>query len=207
MKICGKGLGIAIGMLCLFQGIVWAQTVSNVPPSASNTRFYTDHFLVKRPGLSINGFDNGGNNSHGYGLKQVLNLLYAGGDSLEHATYDNIVAFSNDKIYDPQGDINQINNNSQNLQSRAFVALSQYILFKNGITNPVDNIPISNYSIAITRLRDALLEPGNWYLATTTGVDMVKTTRSVENYARAVDLYLALENAYTKWTGYSGNTI
>ncbi len=35
MKLYGKGLGIAIGMLCLFQGIVWAQTVSNVPPSAS----------------------------------------------------------------------------------------------------------------------------------------------------------------------------
>ncbi len=48
-------------------------------------------------------------------------------------------------------------------------------------------------------MRDALIEPASWYLATTTGEDEVKTTRSVENYARAVDLYLALENAYGLW--------
>ncbi len=105
MKVCGKGLGIAIGMLCLFQGVVWAQTIDSIPNSVQNIRFYTDHFPVKRPGLSINGFDNGGDDSHGYGLKQVLNLLYAGGDSLEFADYDNIVSYSKAQIGNPNGDV------------------------------------------------------------------------------------------------------
>lgn len=46
--------------------------LTNLPPNEMNHRFYRDVFHMKRPGLSINGFDNGGNNSHGYGLKQII---------------------------------------------------------------------------------------------------------------------------------------
>ncbi len=200
MKINKKGLSIFIGILCLFQAVAWGQTISIVPNSVQNTRFFIDHFQVKRPGLSINGFDNGGNNSYGYGLKQVLNRLYAGGDSLELATYNEIVSFSATDIINPSGNVDKINNNSQYLQSRAFIALSQYIIHKNGVIQSIPGADsTTNYSNAIIRLRDALIEPASWYLATTTGEDEVKTTRSVENYARAVDLYLALENAYGLW--------
>ncbi|HKI46472.1 MAG TPA: hypothetical protein VKA08_14180, partial [Balneolales bacterium] len=202
MRVHVIGLGIAIGMLCLFQSYTLGQTITNVPHDTINTRFYTDHFLVKRPGLSINGFDNGGNDSHGFGLKQILNILYNGSggsydDSLEINTYDKIVLDSRPDIINPNGNYGRINTNSQYLQSRAFVALARYILFKNGITRQVtDTVTAFDYTTAITRLHDALLEPASWYLATTTGEDEVKMTRSVENYARAVDLYLALENAY-----------
>jgi len=53
-----------------------AQTSLNVPNNVKNTRFYSDVFNVKRPGLSINGFDDGGNHSKGYGLRQILEMLY-----------------------------------------------------------------------------------------------------------------------------------
>ncbi|HKI46035.1 MAG TPA: hypothetical protein VKA08_11950, partial [Balneolales bacterium] len=196
-------IGTIMGMLCLFQSYALGQTITDVPSSVKNTRFYTDHFPVKRPGLSVNGFDNGGNDSCGFGLKQILNNLYNGSsydDSLGLSTYKKIVTNSVSEIGNPNENGTQIDNNSQYLQCRAFVALSYYVLYKNGVTQPVPgttkSISYSAVSTAIENLKSALLEPDNWYLATTTGEDEVHMTRSVENYARAVDLYMALENAY-----------
>gem|GEM_PF-6053418 len=42
---------------------------------------------------------------------------------------------------------------------------------------------------------------------TSPGDDYVKNVETYMNIARAIDLYLALENAYTKWTGHSRKTI
>jgi len=133
-----------IGMLCLF--FPWtlpAQTTLNVPNNVKNTRFYSDVFNVKRPGLSINGFDDGGDHSKGYGLKQILEILYNGSaDQRMVNTYDKIVDISNKDLKDPfntpgGNSLSIVNNNSNILQCRAFVALARYVLYKNGITGQI----------------------------------------------------------------------
>lgn len=56
---------IAAGIvMCVIPVTVLSQNIT-VPTSTKNTRFYSDIFNIKRPGLSINGFDNGGDNAHG----------------------------------------------------------------------------------------------------------------------------------------------
>lgn len=65
------------GLLCLSTGICQAQVIRSVPPNDPNNRFMEEIFLgIERPGLSVIGFDNGGDNQYGYGLKQVLNQVW-----------------------------------------------------------------------------------------------------------------------------------
>ncbi len=55
----------------------FGQSLGNLPTATINRRFYTDVFFqnkpdsgiypTKHPGLTVNGFDNRGDNSHGYG--------------------------------------------------------------------------------------------------------------------------------------------
>jgi hypothetical protein len=53
----------------------WA--INDVPPNEINNRFLNDVISdLNRPALSIVGFDNGGDHSKGYGLKQILNQVY-----------------------------------------------------------------------------------------------------------------------------------
>ena len=57
-------MAIAGGIvLCVIPMVVLSQNIT-VPTSMKNTRFYSDIFNIKRPGLSMNGYDNGGDNSH-----------------------------------------------------------------------------------------------------------------------------------------------
>ena len=73
----GKAILLAAIILFIIPCIVTGQSLTNLPGSTINTRFYTDIFYqsnpsqgqypVKHPGLSVNGFNNGGDNSHGYG--------------------------------------------------------------------------------------------------------------------------------------------
>jgi hypothetical protein len=74
MKTNNVGLGVIV--LLLFPLFTEAQTSLTVPSDTKNTRFYEDVFNIKRPALSIAGFNNNGNNSKGYGLKQILEKLY-----------------------------------------------------------------------------------------------------------------------------------
>ena len=83
-----------------------------------------------------------------------------------------------------------------------WLPLSSIYLHKNSVTSPIpeiSNLPVS-YEIAIDNLRSNLLKPATWYAVygngDKTSDDPVKWTRSVDNYARAIDLYLALENAF-----------
>jgi len=55
----------------------------NLPANRKNTRYFTDHFDIPRPALSMRGFDNLKNDSfHNqysnttYGVKQVLGGVY-----------------------------------------------------------------------------------------------------------------------------------
>jgi len=70
-------------VLYLIPVIVRGQDFNSMPSSTYNHRFFTDvirdslpSLAWKHPGLTINGFDNGGDNSHGYGLKQILQIVY-----------------------------------------------------------------------------------------------------------------------------------
>lgn len=61
---------IFIGMTPL---LIKAQVITTVPPTVANDRYFDEIFSqMKRPGLSIIGFDNGGNHSKGYGLKPII---------------------------------------------------------------------------------------------------------------------------------------
>ena len=56
--------------------------------------------------------------------------------------------------------------------------------------------------MALSDLKSAFLKPEDWLLANANHKgDQVKWTRTVGNYARALDLYLALENAYDFYGG------
>lgn len=200
--------------LCLIVCMIFIQKVqaqvSNIPTDHSNTRFYSDIFSISRPALSVIGFDNNGDNSHGYGLKQILNRLYDQGSYSQSAidlmvgNYDKIVATSKNLLTDPFNDpqrskLSAVNRNSNILQCRAFIALARYVLYKNGITAQVDGTSnnAKSYNDAIADLRSAFLEPEDWLLANSSHKDdPVKWTRTIGNYSRALDLYLALENAF-----------
>jgi hypothetical protein len=191
----------------ILPNIINAQTVLYVPSNTHNTRFYSDRFNIDRPALSIAGFDNNGDNSRGYGLRQILEKLYnRTADSLMVQNYNQIVELSKKNLTDPFNPPNGhyttkpitiVNDNSNILQYRAFVALARYVLYKNDIT---DQIPDSTqiapaYDVAISNLHSAFLKPEYWLLANSnTESDQGKWTRSMDNYARALNLYLALEN-------------
>lgn len=76
-------------MLWIIPCFVQGQSLDSIPNSTYNNRFHWDVFCysipnqgiepIKHPGLTANGFDNGGDNSHGYGLKQILErtLMFA----------------------------------------------------------------------------------------------------------------------------------
>jgi len=191
---------IAVGIiLCVIPTVVLGQSITSVPNDMSNNRFYSDIFNIKRPGLSVNGFDNGGDNSHGYGLKQILNLK--GGNSEMEAEYNSINSVAQNQIFSPynppaispiKDKLKLAERNSNILQCRAFMALAKYIQYKNG------QVSASGYGKAIDSLRSSFLNYPYYYFLVDGRItsDAVKSTRSIGDYARAVDLYLALENAY-----------
>lgn len=104
---------IAVGIiLCAIPAVTVGQTFNLMPSDTINTRFFTDVFdhtdpssgvtQMKHPGLTINGFDNGGDNSHGYELKQILQILYnKGEDTLMEGSYNQIVTTSRQSIVNP----------------------------------------------------------------------------------------------------------
>jgi len=98
---------IACGIIMwVIPAVTLGQTFNSMPNNTINTRFYKDvfraggpydygNYTIKHPGLTLNGFDNGGNNSHGYGLKQVLQILYnKGQDPLMETNFNQIVSTS-----------------------------------------------------------------------------------------------------------------
>ena len=128
---------LAIGILIINVAYAYSQvTLDSLPPDRMNHRFYRDVFHMKRPGLSINGFDNGGDNSHGYGLKQIIENLYdnsAPDHVNEQTTFQDIVNTARNEILDPHYgssnySISQVESNSRILENWALVTLVQYIL-------------------------------------------------------------------------------
>lgn len=66
-----KTVGL-VEMICTFLPLMLsAQTSVNIPNNTQNTRFFADILNVKRPALSVDGFHNNGDHSHGYGLNSM----------------------------------------------------------------------------------------------------------------------------------------
>ncbi len=225
---------IAVGILvCVIPVITLGQTFNSMPTSKfnDNNRFFNDVFgdssvyysgvhHTKHPSLTLNGFDNGGNNTYGYGLKQILQLAYQG-DPMVDTTFNNIINLSREPYHDPliynntNGRLGAVWRNSNIAQCRAFVALERYIAYKNGVTNQIpgttttpwnSNQAIDSLKSIITLPFGYLLVDGNDFVGQK--ADQVKFTRSLENMARALDLYLALEDAFKYYTepDYSDST-
>ena len=86
----------------------------NLPPNRRNNRFFEDTFAQFRPALTFFGFDNAGDDSFGYGLKQVIEL------SQERSSIENsIIAYHVHKAtLKPQLESKELNNYWENVHNK-----------------------------------------------------------------------------------------
>lgn len=180
------------------------QVISDVPPNEPNNRFLDDASIISmRPGLSIAGFSN--EDGNGLGLQQILNNALESENSQAFESVSKIL----DKAKDPislNPDVGQIEFTSNVVQYRAFEALASLILEQNDVTSGESNstygLNIREHSEVIAELTNALITlSGNDKLVRKLPGDQLfddylNAIRSYNNMARALDLYLAIENAY-----------
>ncbi len=184
--------------------ISYAQIVTNVPENKRNERFLNDAPTIEfRPGLSIAGFSNKGET--GYGLKELLNHAYSESKpeirQLMELTLKRAKA---PLMHHPS--IDQIENNNLTLQYTAFEALASLILEENGVESDESKdsfgLIVRPHADVMTLFRDAILAlaRNNRFINKTSDSgdidDYVKITRSYFMVAKALDLYLGIENAY-----------
>jgi len=90
--------------------------------------------------------------------------------------------------------------NSKILQYAAFESLVAYILEQNGIDSTLSknqyNIDIRSFNVVFTNFKNSLYQLANNQQLIFFSSDYVKDLRQFENIGRALDLYLALENAF-----------
>ncbi len=206
IPISGKLLIALIGVILLAPIGASAQTITldNLPPGTVNDRFMTDVHNLNRPALSIIGFDNteaGYNPNYGLGLRQILELRYNTNDPLITDVYEAVVNKSEETPVNPLTQSDKLgahDNNTDIIQSRAFVALVTYILEKHGYDPTSPDFSLRTHADAMQRFKDAITNPPGGILTANAAVvdDIVKWARSACNLARAIDLYLAIENAY-----------
>jgi hypothetical protein len=124
-----KKLLFILGFLC-FSGVSLAQiTLTNLPSTTGNTRFFSEiHSNIKRPGLSVIGFDNGGNDQFGYGLEQVIENIYNGSDEI---IFEEILDIAKTSITSTPTSSGQAETNGNILQYAAFEALVALVLEEN----------------------------------------------------------------------------
>ena len=192
--------------------IVSAQLVSldRMPVSVVNQPDFDLHD-IKRPGLSVVGFDNtepGYNPAFGYGLKQILDLRYNQNDPTVTKIFDRIIEIAHQEQANPYNFSDlaerrvQLDTNTNILQCRAFEALVTFVLELNGYTQ--EDLPgpvLRSHEEAMVELNNALINPPGDVLINGLDLidDFVRYGRSLSNVARTFDLYLALENAYFQY--------
>ena len=166
-----------------------------LPPWQTNDRFLQST-RIKHPSLSLNGFDCGSNCAIGYGLKQVLEKVYgANQDDEVKAVFRNMIAFANRTFEDADSGDN-IGRNTQILQAKGFVALAAYVLENNDYDPTILTPTLPSAAQAVDSFRRALLNTTKWKMDEDIEDDGIKWATPVTNVARAMDFYLALENAY-----------
>ncbi len=193
--------------------------IVNLPPDKKNDRFYTDLFAKKRPALTFVGFDNGGNHVFGYGLKQVIERA-DNKNTIEYHTIVRLLKISNRSFLkkgqkvpregdrQSESETNKkssnrhvVNYNTRILQSKAFIALLALILEENDHHLPDLDLPpyLDTLKVVVEVLRKKKKRKRPLFVkevAPLLAIDRVKWTTSLGNIARALDLYLAIENAY-----------
>ena len=184
-------------------------TLERLPTSAVNNP-EGDPYGLRRPALSLNGFDSaapGHEPRHGLGLKQVLERRYNGQDPLLVPVFDRLIEIAHREQADPYAfdDLadrrRQLDRNTSILQGRAFEALVTLALALNGHgAADLARLGLRSHEAALRALTDALARPpGVLILGEDLIDDPVRYGRSLGNVARALDLYLALENAYAEF--------
>ena len=167
-----------------------------LPPWETNNRFLKST-RIKHPGLSLNGFDCGDNCDIGYGLKQVLEKVYGRDTETEVQTVFNAIIEQAKQKFQDTNKFGHIRDNTGRLQAQGFVALASYILENNDYDPTTLTPALPSASVAMQNFKKALVK-NKWKLKTSQpgGDDGVKWATPVMNVARAIDFYLALENAY-----------
>lgn len=181
------------------------QIVSDVPYNTRNERFFEDSPQVKfRPGLSVSGFSSAGDT--GYGLKEIINLAYSNSDSEIRNTFKQILSKAKEPLQN-NPEIDHVIKNNNILQYLAFEALVSLILEKNGLSADESEkeygISIRTHQESMSIFKHGVIElaRNNKFInkppdGSDIG-DYVKIVRSYYMIARALDLYLGIENAYS----------
>lgn len=180
------------------------QVVTDVPPNEPNSRFLNESpGISMRPGLSVAGFSNDGEN--GLGLQQILNEAFESKNSPAFESVSVILNKAKESISLNPGS-GQVTATTNILQYRAFEALASLILEQNGVSSGESNstygLNIRNHSSSISDLTNAFRTlTGNDKLVQKNSDDprfddYLNAIRSYNNMARTIDLYLAIENAY-----------
>lgn len=165
-----------------------------LPPWQTNQRF-AQASQIRHPGLSLNGFDCGDKCAIGYGLKQVLEKVYGSETDKEvQEVFKAIVKHAKEGFQDTTS-FGNINNNTSRLQSKGFVALASYVLENNDYDPTTLNPALPAADVAVKGFRKAIIEK-KWKIRVSQQDDGIKWATPVTNTARAMDFYLALENAY-----------
>jgi len=170
----------------------------NLPSWEANTRFRDNDLTIKHPSLSFNGFDCGNRCDYGYGLKQILDYVYDANDARKRYLW-RTVATRALEVLQPASSFGNITRNISILQARSIVALASYVLSKNDIDPRTLNPELPLYSDAIESFRSALLNTTAWRVDASLHNDGVHWALHVTSIARAIDFYLALENAHKKY--------
>ncbi|MEX0770950.1 MAG: T9SS type A sorting domain-containing protein [Balneolaceae bacterium] len=194
--------GLLLALLFTSPGV--SQVVTDVPPNERNSRFMEDPSVITmRPGLSVAGFSNDG--SVGLGLRELLNTAFESSGSSERELVLKILSKANGSISanPPVGQVIQVTNVVQYL---AFEALASFVLEQNGVTSQQSRqdygMEIREHAEVMNQFRTALVNlADNDKLVNKRSEgdpfdDYMKSVRSYNNVARALDLYLAIENAY-----------
>ncbi len=206
--------GVILGWIGLLIGIGWgaagaasAQPLSldDLPATDGNTRFFEDRFAVRHPSLSLNGFScvglEPGGCAYGLGLAEILHAVYADTPNPAIKTiYETVLRLAEeDLVLDPTAR-RDIIENTRRIQARVFVALVSYLLERGGndlgALNTRTEPDLPSHEAALRRFKEDLLQENAFAVNRSINDDAVKWPAVVTNVARAVDLYLALENAY-----------
>lgn len=172
----------------LAPSVVGQVSLPDLPPEASNTRFATDLISgIDRPSLTLNGFDCGAACGNGLGLRQILEA------SQLSTELEGIIQDALQTVVAPVS-LNNANEQAARLEAYAFVTLASYVVESNGY--PSQTLGLPDHPVAADRLREALTNPSNWLIDESLDDDVVKWATHYMSMARALDLYLALENAY-----------
>lgn len=208
-----SGLSVALGAELSINNTLPADCakslpVCSMPLSLVNTRHSSLQDVqgvgVRRPALSVTGFSNTQApfvSNYGLGLKQILDQTFNDENPLLVELFQLQRDIANRTFQTPVTNHVKLDANSNIIQARAFMALATYVIELNDPSyTPTNGIILPSHVDAMSNFKDAIVNPPSGVLVDGEGIigDAVRWARSIGNMARAIDLYLAIENAYAQ---------